>query len=421
MTQRTPIRSVAYVTPGWPTIPNGVAAYALRMQRALAAAGVEALLLARAVGAAPPPEVIDIAPEARARSLPERLALRLLGRFGADRALAFECTRSTLDALRRLHRERGTRILEMEESLGIPGRIARRAPVPVVTRLHGPWFLNGAARGVPRDDAFERRVRAEGIGLTRTQGITAPSRDVLRRTREHYGLPLAHAVVIPNPVALSPVDACWGRSACDPERIAFIGRFDRHKGGDVVIDAFARVLEHRPEARLVFVGPDRGLPDADGRPWQIEAYARERLGAKRDRLEWVGEQPFEALPSFRRAAALTVVASRYENLAYTALEAMAMGCPIVSTEAGGLAETVEDGRNALTCKEDDAAALASRILLLLENPELAARLGEQARADCAERYAPERVAQQTLAYYEDVLERTARDGGAPLLGGERRS
>lgn len=407
------VHTVALATPGWPTLSNGIATYALAIRDALAALDVRALLLARSVQGDRPEDVVSVAWDARTRSLAERVADRVLARLGADRALGYEFVRSHLLALRRLRAARGVQLFEMEEGAGLAGRIARRSPVPVVARLHGPWFLNGVARGVPQDDAFRRRDRLEGIGLGRVHGITAPSRDVLRRTREHFGLALPHAAVIPNPMPLAPEAACWDPAACDSERIAFIGRFDRHKAGDVVIDAFARVLERRPTARLVFVGPDRGLADDAGRSWQLEAYARERLGDRRDRLEWAGEQPMEAVPGYRRGAALTIVASRYENFPYAALEAMAMGCPLVSTDAGGLAEVVEDGRNALTCPAGDAGALAGRILALLEQPALAVRLARQARADCAERYAPEPVARATLAYYEQVLERAASGRRSP--------
>ncbi len=402
-----PVERVALWTPGWPTLANGIATYAMTMQEAFRKSGVRALLVARSVDGVPPPDVVSAAPGSRPHSLAERLAVRLLGRVGPDRALAYELTRSILNVLVRLHREERIQIFEMEESAGWAAPIARRGPVPVVVRLHGPWFLNGVARGVPLDAAFRRRDRIEGESLLKVHGLTAPSRDVLRRTREHFELPLADAVVIPNPVVVAPAEACWNAERSDAESIAFIGRFDRHKGGDTVIDAFARVLEKRPQARLLFVGPDRGLSDDRGRAWQIDGYACERLGARRDRMEWVGEQPMEAIPGFRRAAAVTVVASRYETFAYAALEAMAIGSPLVSTDAGGLQEVVEDGRNGLTCRTEDAGALAAQLLRLLDDRALAVRLARQARADCLERYAPDAIARTTLDFYQYVRDRTS--------------
>ena len=92
----------------------------------------------------------------------------------------------------------------MEEAFGLAGWLQRAIPIPVCIRLHGPWFLNGAALGVPEDDAFRRRVALEGWAIRHASAVTAPSLDVLERTRTYYGLALEEALVIPNPT--QPVD-----------------------------------------------------------------------------------------------------------------------------------------------------------------------------------------------------------------------
>ena len=76
----------------------------------------------------------------------------------------------------------------------------------------------------------------------------------------------------------------------DPKRILFVGRFDRHKGGDLIIDAFGKVLAQIPDARLWFVGPDMGYIDANGRTWHIEEYLRDRIPGALElkQVEWLG-------------------------------------------------------------------------------------------------------------------------------------
>jgi glycosyltransferase involved in cell wall biosynthesis len=229
---------------------------------------------------------------------------------------------------------------------------------------------------------------------------------VVERTRAHFELPLEDAVVIPNPIAPVREASRWRLATSDPDELLFVGRFDRHKGGDVVIEAFARVAAKRPSTRLTFAGPDLGVVNAIGTRWTLEQFAADRLGAARSRLDWLGPQPRGQIEELRRRARVVVVASRYENFPYTALEAMAAGCPLASTHAGGLAEVVEDGRNALTCIPDDAEALADCILRLFEHSELSARLGEQALRDSQDRYDPRVVARSTLDFYRDVLDRT---------------
>ncbi|MFP4145155.1 MAG: glycosyltransferase family 4 protein, partial [Phycisphaeraceae bacterium] len=171
---------------------------------------------------------------------------------------------------------------------------------------------------------------------------------------------------------------------------------------------FAQLARELPKLRLVMVGPDRGLRDDAGRRWSLEAYLAERLTDVRDRVEVLGELEPERLGLLRRQAMVTIVPSRYEVFGYTAVEAMAAGCPVVVSEAGGLAEMVQDGRNGLFAQPGDAADLARQVRRVVEDPELARRLGGQARADVGERYTPEVVARRTLAFYGEVVARCGR-------------
>ena len=173
----------------------------------------------------------------------------------------------------------------------------RRGIIPSLEPGFGGWFLTN----------FRRRVEMEGRAIRDADVITAPSHDVLVQTRAFYGTALDEAEVIPNPAPW--MTEPWHLNDADPKRILFVGRFDRHKGGDLIIDAFGRVLAKIPDARLWFVGPDRGYIDTNGRTWHIEEYLRDRLpGALESKcVEWLGPQPFSALAPLRRKALISVV------------------------------------------------------------------------------------------------------------------
>src|SRR5262249_5703059 len=149
-----------------------------------------------------------------------------------------------------------------------------RASIPICVRLHGPWFLNGTVQGIREDREFRRRVVEEGQAIAAADAVTASSGDVLERTRAYYGLALEDAEVIHPPTAPVPPGEQWRPEACDPAQVLFIGRFDRHKGGDLIIEAFGRVLREVPQAQLCFVGPDHGCRDASGRRWGLEEFLR---------------------------------------------------------------------------------------------------------------------------------------------------
>lgn len=306
----------------------------------------------------------------------------------------------------RLHAAGNLDLLEIEESFGWPRHLAGKCPVPIVVRLHGPWFLNGVANGVPKDSTFRRRDAWEKKGIETAQGVTAPSRHVLDSTRAHFGLALAGAEVIPNPVELVAAADRWNLQECDRNRIAFIGRFDRHKGGDTIIDAFAYVLRDHPQARLDFVGPDRGCIDDCGHEWRIEQYLHQKLSeSDRANVTYHGFLPGSAASELRKRALVTVAPSRYETFGITAAEAMMAGCPLIVGSSGALTELVQNDCNGLTARPGDARDLAEKILALLRAPERAAGLGRQAAIDAQSRYSPSAVAAQMIAFYQRVLNR----------------
>lgn len=343
-----------------------------------------------------PPGNFAVYERQRGRSISARAVDAVLYRLAPSTAWLASLRRDVSTTVRRMTKEQALDVLELEEFWGIGSWVRRTCGVRVHVRLHGPWFLNGPALGTVEDGSFHRRVQLEGMGIAEADVVSAPSRDVLERVRARYGLTLADAVVIPNPTHPISLGERWRLGACDLDRVLFVGRFDRHKGGDVAIDAFARLLRARPSARLTFVGPDHGIPLEDGSTRGLEAFVRERVpGALEDgRIDWLGAQPYSALAPLRRRAFMTVVSSRYENFPGTLTEAMTMGCPVLAANVGGIPELVQHGLNGLLHRNGDAGDLAARMLELFQDPARAARLGRQAGEDAERRHHPDLIAAQ---------------------------
>lgn len=397
--------SVGLVSPGWPArmMANGIVSYVATISKALMDAGLQCEVLTPQMMEEPDgtrPRVHRI--ETRDRSLIGKVMGRLARNGWPHQVIA----KNLLKTIVRLRAQGELDLLEMEESFGWARHLAGRCPVPIVVRLHGPWFLNGVANGAAQDAAFHRRNQWEKQGILAAKVITVPSQHVLEATRSHYGLPLADAQVIPNPVEpVAPMDR-WNLQQCDRNRVVFIGRFDRHKGGDTMIDAMAHALKSFPDARLDFVGPDRGCKDDSGREWRIEQYLREKLSdTDRAKVTFHGFLPGSAAAELRKRALVTVAPSRYETFGIAAAEAMMAGCPLVVCATGALTELVQNGRNGLTAGLGSGPDVGEKLLSLLKNPEQAVRLGRQAAIDATERYSPPVVARQTIDLYQRVLGR----------------
>jgi glycosyltransferase involved in cell wall biosynthesis len=166
------------------------------------------------------------------------------------------------------------------------------------------------------------------------------------------------------------------------------------KGLVPLLEAVAKLRTER-EVELVVVGRPR--------PGGAAASAIDRLGLA-DAVRFVSGISEAALVDLFGSAQVAVVPSLYEGFSLPAVEAMACGTPLVATTAGALPEVVgPDGVSALHVPPGDPEALAASVGRLLDDPDLAARLGAAGRARVVERFTWRAVAEQTVAWYRAVL------------------
>lgn len=106
-----------------------------------------------------------------------------------------------------------------------------------------------------------------------------------------------------------------------------------------------------------------------------------------------------------------MIASRYENMNYTLLEAMSCGSTVVSTNVGGPAEVVRDGVTGLLAPPDDPAALANACRRLLADRPWARRLGLAARDEIASRFSPAAIVREWEVFIATVMQTRRSAGG----------
>jgi glycosyltransferase involved in cell wall biosynthesis len=296
----------------------------------------------------------------------------------------------------------------MEETTGAFDVVRAHVDVPVVVRLHGPYFLNAAALDMPKDAYYRNRVAKERAAISRARGVTSPSLDTLNRVRREYGLELAQAEVIPNPAPAVSKDQLWRPQDADPNLILFVGRFDKHKGGDLVIQAFAKIAATRPAVRLAFIGPDWRLFSGSSESISYPEFLADQVpdAAIRNRIEYLGPKAASEIRPWRLRAGVTIVASRYENFPMTVVEAIAHGCPLVAARVGGIPEIVTNEKNGLLFEAGDTDDLARSVGKMLDHPDRAAEWASQAVRDAQSRFASHVIARQTADYYQRFLATT---------------
>lgn len=401
---------VLYYTPGWPVsdFSNGIVSYLNFLLPSLRQRGVDPLLVAGEIGASHEGDARAIRRSNRSVDQVIELARRLAYRLSPSLASDLSFRAHLYLAGRDLRRKGTIDLVEMEESFGVAAALAAGASAPLIVRLHGPAFLTRPPNQDSTDPSLADLVRREGQLIARADGISSPARDVLDRVRGHYSLPLRDAVVIPNPGPVPSKADEWRLEDAEAGNIVFIGRFDRLKGADVAVKAFADLLRTHPWVRLTLVGEDVGWTDEQGRHWNTSSFISAHLGSARENVRVLGRVPNQELPSIRRRAIAVVHPSRYEVLGIAALEACAQGVPLVVSAVGGLAEIIRHNQTGLLSPPGDHLALADCLRQLINNPARSAEMGAAALMDYKQRFTPEVVAQQTLSFYKEVLARHAR-------------
>jgi glycosyltransferase involved in cell wall biosynthesis len=277
---------------------------------------------------------------------------------------------------------------------GNPGptvvRAALAAGVPVVQHAHVPTpptyesMPAWADRFVAVSEAVAGVLTAAGVdpSLIRVvpNGIDPePYADVQRsrdRARRELGLPQNAFVVLA------------------------MARFSREKRLDVVVDAVTRLRHLAPEVHLVLVGESHSA----GSTWS-EISRQIQASGLEDAVSLPGFMA-DVRPVLGAADAL-VMPSEYEGFGMVALEAMASGVPLVSTDVGGLREFLGEPQDTWACglrvDSHSPAALADALLAVRGRPSAVREMADRGRALVRQRYSVDRMSRAFISIYADVV------------------
>jgi len=401
--------SIAYVSPGWPlsSYPNGIVSYIKNMVAGFDE-DVIAHILTHQMGIGKSDiSAIDLSEFVEERDLVNKLIDKVLYRIKSQAMEKKLCQRRWVDVSKRIITGMdglGLDLIEVEESFGLGKTLVEQINVPVVTRLHGPWFIHGPIMQLEHKNDFEPRVEAEGIAIKLSHAITAPSQAVLDDVREYYNHPLPNAKVIPNPVPPVDDDHLWQHNPDSVPFVLIVGRFDLQKGGDLAINAFNLLAQENLDIKLLFVGPDRGL-NIDGRKLSFEQYVDRYVTKQsvKDRISFLGHCDSDKIKELRQKAAVTMMTSRYETFSISLAEALSAGSPVVATNVGAIKELVTDGYNGLLAEAGSAESIAEKVTELINDPKKMKMLSKNAIEDSKKRFSPSVVAKQTVQLYKSVI------------------
>jgi glycosyltransferase involved in cell wall biosynthesis len=281
-----------------------------------------------------------VAERVAAKILPDGLAKRFAYRMymGFDRAVAPLVGRVRPDAV--LGYENGARaIFEQAKRLGIP---------TILDAASVHHALQAEAGLVDAGTPFRAFVDARKDAEIALADHILTCSTLARDSYVAAGVPAARVHTVPLGFEPGMFGPGPDEARTGPLRLAFVGRYTRVKGADVLADALDTVAA-RGLAFELRMAADPGVSN-DG--------ARERLDAHGCSL---GKLPHEELPGLYRWADALVLPSRFDSFGLVVLEALACGLPVIVSDRVGAKDFVEHGINGLILPSGDAGALADAL------------------------------------------------------------
>ncbi|HZF65614.1 MAG TPA: N-acetyl-alpha-D-glucosaminyl L-malate synthase BshA [Chitinophagaceae bacterium] len=265
--------------------------------------------------------------------------------------------------------------------------------IPVITTLHGTDITL-----VGRDKTYAPVV---AFSINQSDAITAVSQNLCEETYRTFKIEkpieVIHNFVDVQRFKRKPIDAFKKVIAPNGERVLLhASNFRRIKRVQDVVKIFAEV-NRVIKSKLLFVGdgPERGTAEDLSR----------RLGVYEE-VRFVGKQ--EQMEDILAIGDLFLLTSEYESFGLAALEAMAAGVPVVSTNAGGLTEINVEGETGYMGNVGDVDTMSKRAIDILKNDD---RL--QTFKESAAKHALKFDIQNIVPLYEDLYQRFAQKALLP--------
>lgn len=278
----------------------------------------------------------------------------------------------------------------------------QKAGLPVVTTVHHPITrdLRVALSGEPiwwrrllirRWHSFLGMQKRVASRLNHIATVSAASAIDIATD---FGVPPSAISIVPNGVDTAlfrPLPAV----ARNPNQIIATASADAPlKGLSVLLHAFSSLCETWPDLRLVLI--------ARPKPGGATESLINRLGLA-ERIRFVSNATHEDINRLYAESAVAVVPSLYEGFGLPAVEAMAAGIPLVSSDGGALSEVVSSG--GLQVPAGDSAALASALHKVFSCPELARDLGNRGLARAKTHFCWSICARQMVRLYRASIDR----------------
>lgn len=274
-----------------------------------------------------------------------------------------------------------------------------KTTLPIITTVHTPMKIDAKYHEIVDFFSLAERVQSmifyppiESQLFQISDSITAVASSVAEELNV-YGLNARKITVVGNGVNEKAFTPAYERASAE-KYVLYTGILRARKGLVDLLDCAEYVCRVCPSVRFLVsgTGPFFGKLDKEVR--------RRKM---REKFVLLGQVKRERLIQLYQNATVHVVPSHYEGLPTVLLEAMSCGLSVVATDVGGIKEVVSSGVNGFLVPPKSPKVMSEIITRLLYDSELRKRLGKAARKTIEERYTWDKIADNFLDCYENLL------------------
>jgi glycosyltransferase involved in cell wall biosynthesis/GT2 family glycosyltransferase len=282
--------------------------------------------------------------------------------------------------------------------------------IPVITSLHTAYRMVLPLKDAWRQDLpyrlhhVQKMFDGEAWLFRNAKLLLANSQAICSELQLLYGTAFdtTRVTLVPHGIAPAPEsDAAPSRTDATL-RVLYVGRIERRKGLDILLQAIGPLFASFPALALDVVGaPVPAEADFASLIDRLRQDIAAQGGA--GRVTFHGHVDEASLRRHYAASDIFVAPSRFESFGLIAIEAMRFGKPVIAAKAGGLGEIIEPGSTGYLFRIDDADALRSALRGLISDAPRRARMGAQAARVFAERYTSSVMARKVEHCIQELL------------------
>jgi glycosyltransferase involved in cell wall biosynthesis len=202
--------------------------------------------------------------------------------------------------------------------------------------------------------------------------------------------------VLPNPIECDSLAPPAGARSSGKHNVLLLGSLGRRKGHFDVLEAIPPVVREFPSVVFNFAGAEE-VPGTEGQLRELVA----QKGLE-DHVLFLGRVTGQQKLDLLHSTTIMILPSHSENMPVSVLEGMGAGLPIIASRVAAVPELLESGRAGRLVDAGDWRALAEEIKTLLRDPDLAARLGREARRKACALWDVKIVASRLSAIYGEL-------------------